>query len=392
LVATDSSGNVFVVGLQSTNVFKITPGGVITEIIDNTGDGTNTLGEPGGIAIDSSGNVFVGGPQFDKVFKIATPGTCSTSGTPCTITTIIDSTGDGAGNIFDGPRLVATDSSGNVFVSAANSNVFKIATPGTCSTSGTPCTITEILDSTGDGAGNTVGVANGVATDSSGNVFLAASVSSNVFKIATPGTCSTNGPLCVITEILDSTGDGAGNTFSNPFNVATDSSGNVFAVGVSSDNVFKITPAGVKTQIIGPTGDGAGNILDDPFNAATDSSGNVFVAGRESNNAFQITPAGVITEIIDVAGGGGANPLKTANGIAADSFGHVFVVGLGSGNVFEIDLSPVSSGSSIGGTLIPIDTTALLIAGAYTMTPWLILGVLSAVGIGLAVFTLKRSR
>jgi len=47
---------------------------------------------------------------------------------------------------------------------------------------------------------------------------------------------------------------------------------------------------------------------------------------------------------------------------------------------------------AIGGTSIPIDTTALLVAGAQTMTPWLILVVISAVGIGLAVFTLKRSR
>jgi len=46
----------------------------------------------------------------------------------------------------------------------------------------------------------------------------------------------------------------------------------------------------------------------------------------------------------------------------------------------------------VGGTSIPIDSTALLVAGAQTISPWLILGVLSVVGIGLAVFTIKRSR
>jgi len=46
----------------------------------------------------------------------------------------------------------------------------------------------------------------------------------------------------------------------------------------------------------------------------------------------------------------------------------------------------------IGGTILPIDTTALLVAGAQTTTPWLILGVVAAVGVGFAVFTLKRSR
>jgi len=45
----------------------------------------------------------------------------------------------------------------------------------------------------------------------------------------------------------------------------------------------------------------------------------------------------------------------------------------------------------VGGTILPIDTTALLVAGAQTISPWLILGVLAAVGIGIAVFTIKRS-
>jgi len=46
----------------------------------------------------------------------------------------------------------------------------------------------------------------------------------------------------------------------------------------------------------------------------------------------------------------------------------------------------------VGGTSIPVETTALLVAGAQTTTPWLMFGVVAAVGIGLAVFTIKRSR
>jgi len=46
----------------------------------------------------------------------------------------------------------------------------------------------------------------------------------------------------------------------------------------------------------------------------------------------------------------------------------------------------------VGGTVLPIDTTALLVAGAYTSASWMIPILISAVGIGLAVFTLKRSR
>jgi len=240
-VATDSSGNVFVGGWFSHNVVKVTPGGTITEIMDSTGDGVNSLNGPRRIATDSSGNVFIPSTGSDNVFKISTPGTCSTSGTPCIITEIIDGTGDGAGNTLTDSNKVATDSSGNVFVTGTVSdNAFKISTPGTCSTIGTPCTITEIIDGTGDGGGNTHSGTNGIATDSSGNVFVTGAASANAFIIDTPGTCSTSGTPCTITEIIDGTGDGAGNTLVNAGGTVTDSSGNVFVVGVSSNNVFKI--------------------------------------------------------------------------------------------------------------------------------------------------------
>ncbi len=176
----------------------------------------------------------------NNAFKIATPGTCKTfGGTPCTITEIIDSSGDGA-KALDDPRNIAKDSSGNVFVVGKNTdNAFKITTPGTCSTGGTPCTITQIIDSTGDGT-NTLDEPQAVATDSLGNVFVIGDITHNGLKISTPGTCSTGGTPCTITQIIDSTGDGGANTLNEPFDVATDSSGNVFVTGRVSDNAFKI--------------------------------------------------------------------------------------------------------------------------------------------------------
>ena len=49
----------------------------------------------------------------------------------------------------------------------------------------------------------------------------------------------------IITEIIDASGDGAGNPLANPFGVAVDGAGNVYVSGVgSSDNAFQITPGG----------------------------------------------------------------------------------------------------------------------------------------------------
>jgi len=38
-IAVDGSGNAYVTGISSNNAFKITPNGVITEVIDSSGDG-----------------------------------------------------------------------------------------------------------------------------------------------------------------------------------------------------------------------------------------------------------------------------------------------------------------------------------------------------------------
>ena len=58
-----------------------------------------------------------------------------------------------------------------------------------------------------------------------------------------------------------------------------DSAGNVYVAGYISDNAFKITPGGVVTQIIDATGDGAGHTLDNPYDIAVDGAGNVYVTG-----------------------------------------------------------------------------------------------------------------
>jgi hypothetical protein len=326
----DSSDNVYVAGIASDNAFKITPGGVITEIIDAAGDGAgNVLNNPEGIGVDSSGNVYVAGVLSDNVFKI-TPGGA--------ITEIIDATGDGAGNVLSGAFGVSVDAGGNVYVSGFFSdNAFKI-TPGGV--------ITEIIDAAGDGAGNVLDGPEGITVDSSGNVYVGGvGDADNVFKITPGGT---------ITEIIDATGDGAGNILNFPSAVAVDSSGNVYVSGANTANGFKIaspdtcstggTPCTI-TEIIDATGDRAGNALGGPFGIDVDSSGNVYIGGRDNDNAFKIAIPGTcstggtpctITEIIDAAGDGAGNALDVPRGVAAGANGNAYVTGSVSDNVFRI--------------------------------------------------------
>jgi len=206
----------------------------ISEIIDSTADGGFLAPA---IAVDSSGNVYVTASPADKAFKI-TPG-LSTS-------VIIDSTGDAGGNGLDDPEGIAVDASGNVYVTgSASDNAFRITPEGS---------VTQIIDSTGDAGGNGLNEPVAITVDSNGNVYLTGALSDNAFKIATPGTCSTGGTPCTITEIIDSTGDGGGNGLDTANDLAVDASGNVYVVGLFSDNAFKITLGGPPVPALGPVG------------------------------------------------------------------------------------------------------------------------------------------
>ena len=351
-IAVDASGNIYVASLNTDNVFRISSGGVITEIIDDTGDGTGDIGmatgnfldRPQGVAVDSNGNVYVTGQFSDNVFRIATPGTCSTGGTPCTITEIIDATGDGSGNTVDTPLAVITDTAGNVYVGGSSNNVFRITTPTTCNTNGTPCAIAEIIDAAGDGT-NALTQVSSMAFDPSGNLYVLGQASDNIFRVAAPTTCNTGGPACTITEIIDVAGDGA-NGFDFPRTVVTDSSGNVFATAFFTNNLFQInapgtcSTGGMSTCTITELIDG----LAGPIGLGIDNAGNLFIAQANGDVVTRLdTPMGCSTSgtacttstVLDATGDGMGNTLDLPNAVTVFDMA-VYVAALTSDNAFEV--------------------------------------------------------
>ena len=173
--------------------------------------------------------------------------------------------------------------------------------------------ITQIIDRTGDGAGNGLDSPQGIAVDGAGTVYVTGRDSDNAFKI-TPGG--------VITEIIDITGDGAGN---------------VYVTGAGSENAFKITPAGVITWIIN---------VRIAQGIAVDAAGNVYLTApgprTGASSVLKVTPAGVTMRIIDFSGDGADNSLIFAQQVAVDAAGNVYVTGAGSDNAFKITPGGVS--------------------------------------------------
>ncbi len=111
-----------------------------------------------------------------------------------------------------------------------------------------------------------------------------------VVAVAALALASPSNAQYVITEIIDSTGDGTNFYLGGEYtDTAVDAAGNVYVTSESSNNAFKITPSGVITQIIDSTGDGT-NLLEGPYGVAVDASGNVYISAGNSDNAFKIQP------------------------------------------------------------------------------------------------------
>jgi len=241
---------------------------------------------------------------------------------------------------------VATDSSGNVYVtggtkggldgntSAGNTDLFVIK----YNSSGTKQWAKQLGSSGRDSA-------NGVATDSSGNVY----VTGVTFGGLDWNTSAGANDLFVVKYNSSGTKEwtkqlgSASSDFAN--GVATDSSGNVYVAGGTYGGldgnskgevdlfVIKYNPTGTKqwTKQLGT------DRYDEARGVATDSSGNVYVAGGTKGRLNGISNSGRTDAFVIKFNSSGTRqwtkPLGTwqtdlANGVATDSSGNVYVAGV----------------------------------------------------------------
>ena len=407
-VATDSAGNVYVIGdyesiITIGSITLTSAGGedVFVAKYDTNGavqwatsiGGTDTsLGF--GIATDSAGNVYVTGEYEGTVyFEPSTSLTSSgsnydgfvakynTSGTFEWAKSIVG-TGSDAG--FG----IATDSAGNVYVTGKYEGIANFGS----STSLTGAGIYDafIAKYTTSGAvqwarsigGPTADYGYAIAADSAGNVYVTGGYSDTVdFE---PGTSlssvasmdgfvakyNTSGAVQWARSI-----GGTGTNFG--FGIATDSAGNVYVTGRYQDIVY-FEPSTSLTSVDGSndayvakyntsgsvqwarTIGGTGS--DSLSTVATDSSGNVYVTGYYSGTIIigstTLTNAGgtdaFVTKYntsgtVQWAKSIGGTSSDSGNGIATDSSGNVYVTGRYNGTAnFGPDTSLISAGTAEG--------------------------------------------
>ncbi len=178
-VVSDSSGNVFVADSDNATVWKIGLDGVIHRFAGNgslahSGDGGPAVNAglitPWGLALDGDGNLYIADENDHRVRRVSADGIISTfagngrSGY----------SGDGgpaAAASFSGPRAVAVDASGNVYIAdTGNARVRKVSAGGTITT----VVGTGKAGFAGDGGPAAAAQTNAqsVAVDGEGNLYV----------------------------------------------------------------------------------------------------------------------------------------------------------------------------------------------------------------------------
>jgi len=287
-VASDTSGNVYVLDFNNNRIRKINSSGIVTTFAGSTGgyaDGIGTAAKfyyPMGIATDALGAVYVADTHNNKIRKISPAGV---------VTTLAGSTegytdGNGTAAQFFHPRGLAVDGSGNVYVAdRMNHKIRKITA------SGEVTTFAGSIEGYFDGTGAEAKFANlsAVAVDASGYVYV---TDNNMIRKITPSGA--------VTTLAGSTGgfaNGSGNAaqFYSPEGLAVDASGNIYVGDFHNNKVRMITPSGEVTTYAGTTAGFADGIADTaqfmtPAGVAVDNSGNVYVADYNAHNIRKITP------------------------------------------------------------------------------------------------------
>lgn len=341
-LAVDSAGQLFVADSGSSNVRRITATGTVSTLAGVTPalSGSGSFGNAAGLAVDGAGNIYVAAQhRIDKIHAdgsaISTLAGAMTAGSS-------DGTGEAA-RLYD-PDGVAIDNVGNLYVAdSSNHTIRKITPAGEVSTLAGAAGQFGTAD--GLGAAARFHYPSGVATDVTGNVYVADTTNRTIRKITPGGQVSTLAGTAGQSGNAD--GIGAAARFSSPRGLATDSAGNVYAA--DDDKVRKVTPVGEVTTLAVVPGVRYGVALS---GLAVDADGNVYVSDTFSDNVRKVTPAGVVTLL---AGDGGTARLSRPRGLATDGAGNLYVADNFNGAIRKIAPTGVVSTVAGRGVAVQVD-------------------------------------
>ncbi|MEU9337088.1 RICIN domain-containing protein [Streptomyces sp. NPDC048290] len=323
------------------------------------------LNRPYGVAVDSNGTVYFSDYNNHRVGKIATDGRISTvAGNGAA-----GFRGDGgpaASAQLNGPREVAVDGAGNLYIVDANNHrVRKVATNGVIST----VAGNGAAGFSGDGGPATAAQLNlplGVAATKGGVLYIAEYNNHRVRRVAADGVISTvagNGAAGFA-------GDGGPATaarLNRPYGVAVDSAGNLYITDSENHRVRKVATDG---EISTVAGNGTGGFAGDggpataaqlnlPLGVVADSTGALWITDHRNHRVRKVTADGKMSTAAGTgtAGfGGDGGPATSAQlnalyGLAVDSVDTVYIADHVNNRIRRI-ASPRMAGLPDSGTVV----------------------------------------
>ena len=300
-VAVDLAGNLYIADASNALIRKVS-GGIISTIAGNgihgfSGDGglaiKASLNSPTAVVVDSAGNLYILDAANYCVRKVSGG----------IVTTVAGNGQPGFGfpqGFPDMPKGLAVDSAGNIFIAdAVSDRILMVSGAGFTSLAGSS------EGFSGDGGPATsasLGNPSGVAVDATGNLYIADTSNGRVRKVTRDGIIQTlagNG-------FFRSTGDGGlavSAPLGNPYGVAVDSSGNLYIADSLTNRIRKVSGGTITTVAgngaSGSSGDGGPAtkaFLRAPEGVAVDRAGNLYIADTDNQRIRKVT-AGTITTV-----------------------------------------------------------------------------------------------
>jgi uncharacterized repeat protein (TIGR01451 family) len=355
-VAVDSQGNVYIADTSNQRVVKVDTSGILTTVAGDGqccfgGDGGPAtiaqLYNPMGLAVDAAGNLYIADTYNHRIRLVNAAGT---------ITTVAGNgtagfTGDGSAAVnaeLHYPYGVAVDAGGNLYIADnqnlrirkvdISGNISSVAGNGTCCYAGDGGTaISARLDNP-----------YGVAVDAAGNLYIADALNQRVRKVNAAGIITTiagNGS----SGFSGDGGAATGAQFRSPDGVAVDSSGNLYIADYGNARVREVTTDGAIATLVGGGMNDGGfavfGLFNGPGGVVRDKAGNTYIADINNNRVRKVAADGAISTVAGrgasgFAGDGGpaASALLNApQGVALDSAGNLYITDSGNRRIRQVD-------------------------------------------------------
>lgn len=203
---------------------------------------------------------------------------------------------------------------------------------------------------------SSIGFAQSIAFDASGNAYIADSYSSQIFKVSTSGTLT----VVAGNGSMGYSGDGGPATsaaLNRPEGVFVDGSGNIFIADTDNNVVREVVASTGNIQTVagngtpGYSGDGSAATaaqLSDPYGVFVDASGNIFIADTDNNVIREVVASSLNIQTVVGNGTGGYGgdgataalaELDMPEGVFVDASGNIFVADTDNSVIREVTAS-----------------------------------------------------